>query len=657
MCTKERESGVMRDKKRNRRLQSVFFSAVLAGEAAVILDIILVCCGSAQSVPKFAAMVVGLFLVMLLFPGFRMERKRIAAVVCTASLAVCLAVGGICWNAVSKSVVYQSEDTGKHALYGGKKVMLLVPHQDDDFNVLGGVIEEYIKYGSEVTVVFSTNGDYYGLAETRFREAQNALGYIGVPKDHILFLGYGDQWHEDGPHLYNAEPGQVMTSAFGSTQTYSTAAASAWREGILYTIDNFLLDIESVILAYLPDVIYCVDYDYNIDHRALSHSFEKVMGRILKENGGYRPLVLKGYAYNTAWEAVNDYYSDNLLPTQDAFREDYGKIPGIYRWDDRVRLPVHAEGLSRSVMSADQNIALSMYQSQGANMYGVRVINSDKVFWLRRTDSLCYSADIQASSGAAALLNDFMLLECHDLRNEGPYDGAWIPEEADNEKRIDVALPEKQNVAEIVLYDHPDETRNVLNARIEFEDGFSVETGPLHTGGAENVFFVDRENVSSFTVTLLETEGEAGLTEVEAYGPGEKWKPEFVKIMDEAENFVYDYWIEEDGEQTFSLYNPGGMDVSGDVFCLNENCSVQWQDDRILVNCPAGESCTVYVTDENGVPLDTVCIRNPGKPERLWKGLWLKAEETVMELCEVKRLHERVFVCRLITKLSERLGG
>lgn len=652
----ERGENCMREDMK-RKLTSVFFAAILAGEAAVVLDIILVCFGRAQSVPKFAAMAAGLFLIMLFFPGFRLERKRIAVAVCTLILTIPLAVGFLCWHSVSKAVVYQSEDAGKHALYGGKKVMLLVPHQDDDFNVLGGVIEEYVKYGSEVTVVFSTNGDYYGQAETRFREAQNALGHAGVPKDHILFLGYGDQWSEDGPHLYNAEPGKVMTSAFGRTQTYGTSAAPAYREGTEYTIDNFLLDIETVILEYLPDVIYCVDYDYNIDHRALSHSFEKVMGKILKENDAYRPVVLKGYAYNTAWEAVSDYYSDNLLPTQNAFREEYGKIPGIYRWEDRVRLPVHGEGLSRSVMSADQNTALSMYRSQGANMYGVRVINSDKVFWLRRTDSLCHNADIRTSSGDVALLNDFMLLECHDLLDGEPHDGAWIPEGADAEKRIDVLLPEKQDVAEVVLYDHPDETRNVLNIRIAFDDGFSLETGPLHTGGAENVFAVNRENVSSFSVTILETEGEAGLTEVEAYGTGEKWQPEFVKIMDEAENFVYDYWIAEDGQQTFNLYNPGQMNVSDDLFCLNENCSVRWQDDRILVNCPAGESCTVSVTDENGVTLDTVCIRNPGKLERLWKGIWLKAEETLMELCEVKRLHERVFVCRLITKLSDRLTG
>ena len=635
----------------------MIWTTILAGELAVIFDVVLVYNWIALSISKFAVMYAGLFLVILFAPGFRVERKRVVTAVFTAALAIFFAVGWLCWNSVSQSVVYQSADEGKSALYSGKKVMLLVPHQDDDFNVLGGVIEEYVKYGSDVTVVFSTNGDYYGLAETRIQEAKNALGCLGLGEDHIIFLGYGDQWSEDGPHLYNAEPGQVMTSAFGSTQTYGTQAASAWREGVPYTIDNFLLDIESVILEYLPDVIYCVDYDYNIDHKALSHSFEKVMGRILKEKDGYRPLTLKGYAYSTAWEAESDFYVDNILPTQNIFLEYYQQKPEIYRWEDRVRLPVNAEGLSRSVISAGQNTALSMYESQGAGLHGTRVINSDKVFWLRRTDSLCYDADIRVSSGDGALLNDFMLLECYDLLDGEPYDGAWIPEAADAEKRIDVVLAQTQNVAEIVLYDHPDETRNVLNARIDFDDGFSVETGPLHTAGAENVFAVDRSSVSSFTVTILETEGEAGLTEVEAYGPAAKWQPEYVKIMDETENFVYDYWIEEDGEQMFSLYNPGGMAVSTNVFCMNEKCSAQWQDGKILVNCPAGESCVVSVTDENNAPLDTVYIRNPGKVERLWKGLWLKAEETVMELCEVKRMHERVFVCRLITKLSDRLAG
>ena len=609
-----------------RKLQAVVFAGILAGELAVVLDTVLVWTGTALSVAKFAALFLALFLLLLFFPGFRMERKRITALVCTAVLVIPVALGYVCWRSVSEDVVYRSEDNGKQALYGGQKVLLLVPHQDDDINVLGGVMEEYVKYGSEVYVVFSTNGDYFGLAETRARETMEVMGQIGIPEDHVIFLGYGDQWSPDGPHLYNGQPEQVMTSAFGRQETYGTAAVPAYREGRAYTIGNFLSDIESVILEHLPDVIYCVDYDYNIDHRALSHSFEKVMGKILKERNDYRPLVLKGYAYNTAWEAVRDFYGENLLPTQNAFSEQYEAVPRTYRWEDRVRLPVHAEGLSRSVLSAEQNRILSLYASQGANMYGLRVINSDKVFWQRRTDSVCYDAEFQTSSADGSRLNDFMLLECHDLLDGEPYDGAWIPEETDELRQIAVTLPEKRDIASVVLYDHPDEACNVLNARIDFGDGFSLKTGPLHPGGAETVFPVDRDDVSSFTVTILESEGNGGLTEVEAYGPGEAWQPEFVKLMDQTGNFVYDYWIEPDGEQLFSVYNPGNIDLKEAVFCLNQHCSAVWQEDGILVTCPEGETCVLYVTDEAGERLDTAV--NTSKPSIIASAPFFKATKT-----------------------------
>lgn len=637
-------------KKWNITISDIFFSLLLAGELSVLFDGVSVFCGKALSVPKFALLFGVLALFLLLIPAVGRKARKNAALIVLVVVGLPLLVGTLCWNGVSKSAAYNAVDDGKAALYGERKVMLLVPHQDDDINVLGGVIEEYVKYGSEVYVVFSTNGDYYGKAEVRFREALDALNYLGVPEDHVIFLGYGDQWSSDGPHLYNAQPGQVMTSVYGAMETYGTAASPAYRLGRSYTIDNFLQDIESVILEYRPDVIYCVDYDYNIDHRALSHAFEKVMGRILKEETDYAPLVLKGYAYNTAWEAVNDFYADNLLATQDAFSDEYSPVPEVYRWEDRVRLPVNAEGLSRSVISAGQNKALSMYASQGANLYGVRVINSDKVFWQRRTDSLCVGAEVQASTGDALLLNDFMLLECDDLLNGQPYDGVWIPEEGDAVRQVQVTFGKEETVSSVVLYDHPDGEKNILNARIEFDDGFCMETGPLDPGGAGTAISVGERKVSSFTVTLLETQGTAGLTEIEAFSQKESWRPEFVKIMDETENFVYDYWVDPTGVQRFSLYDPAGVARDFEVFCLNRHCSAVREGEDILVECPAGEACVVYVTDEKGERLDTVYIRNPGSLERAWISFWLRTEETVMKLCETKRLHERIFVCRLASK-------
>ena len=631
-------------------MADLFFSALLAGELTVALDLGLVLWGRAQSVVEFAAILLGLFTVLCLLPRRWWKwKKGLALGLCTAILVVG-ATTFCCWRSVSQSSAYESQDQGKQQLYGNRNVMLLVPHQDDDINVLGGVLEEYVKYGSDVRVVFSTNGDYYGQAEVRFQEAINALGHLGVPKENVIFLGYGDQWMADGPHLYNAEPGQTMTSALGATQTYGTAAAPAYRPGREYTIDHFLQDIQDVILQYHPDTIYCVDYDYNIDHRALSHSFEKVMGRILKEEPDYQPLVLKGYAYNTAWEAVNDFHADNLMPTLNAYLAQYNPVPEVYHWADRVRLPVHGENLSRSLATSGLNQALAMYESQGAGLYGVRVINSDKVFWQRRTDSVCATAQIQVSSGNGTLLNDFMLLECNDLLKGQPHDGVWIPEE---QGTATISFDTPMVLSSVVLYDHPHGSKNVSNARIDFDDGTSVETGPLYPDGAATVIPVETAAVSSFTVTLLEREGEAGLTEIEAFVQAENWKPEFVKIMDESENFVYDYWIDPAGVQTFRLYDPSGMAGDFGVFCLNQHGSAVRQGEDILVECPVGESCVVYVTDEQGQRLDTVYIRNPGALERGWRTFWLQGEKLVLSLMETKLVDQRLFVCRLADKIMD----
>ena len=36
--------------------------------------------------------------------------------------------------------------------------MVIVPHEDDDLNLVSGVIEKYVENGSEIYTVFATNG-------------------------------------------------------------------------------------------------------------------------------------------------------------------------------------------------------------------------------------------------------------------------------------------------------------------------------------------------------------------------------------------------------------------------------------------------------------------------------------------------------------------
>lgn len=88
----------------------------------------------------------------------------------------------------------QKEYMIESEFFRDKNVMIIVPHEDDDINLAGGIIEKYIKEGSEVRVVFTTNGDYSRLGELRLEEAINVLAQMGLHEENIFFLGYGDQW-------------------------------------------------------------------------------------------------------------------------------------------------------------------------------------------------------------------------------------------------------------------------------------------------------------------------------------------------------------------------------------------------------------------------------------------------------------------------------
>lgn len=650
-----------KQRKLRERLLSALFSMILAGIVAVYYDTVTVAFGKVLTVARFVSLCLILFALILLVPRFDWKKKGKLAGVMAAVAVTPVLLGLLCWYQVSQSAIYHGVDEGKASLFADQKVMLLVPHQDDDINVLGGVMEEYVKYGSEVYVVFSTNGDYYGLGELRIREAIAAMNVVGIPEDHVIFLGYGDQWDAAGPHLYNAEPGAVMTSVIGYTKTYGTADHPSYQNGSDYTIENFRADIEGVILEHRPDVLYCVDYDYNIDHRALTLSFDKVMGKILKEHQDYRPLVLKGYAYNTAWEAVDDFYAENLLATRNAFEEPYESVPQIYRWEDRVRLPVSGAFLSRSAVSTSQYRALSMYASQRAKLHSIRIINSDKVFWQRPVESLVLTAQVEGTSGNTEFLNDFLLLESNDLINEGdaPYDGVWTPDDGQKQAKITFSKPEDLEM--IILYDDPNPDENVINAVITFDDGTILETGPLAPRGAATKIPVQKKAVSDFTVALTEMEGEAGLAEIEAYGEQPDTGLSFVKLMDKAGNFAYDYWIDPSGVQTFLLHTDGAADAARyAVSCSNTACSAVLEGTNVLVSCPTGESCIITVTDEDGVYSDSVYIRNPNKLERTWKRFWLRAEEKILILCRERVIDRKLIVWRIFTKVPiilERVFG
>lgn len=559
--------------------------------------------------------------VFLVFNLIRKKAIRITGIVLSSLLALSFIL-----FSVTPAIVKNTKDTKysvqevEREIFKDKSVLVFVPHEDDEINVMAGVIEQYLKSGSTVRIVFTTNGDYYGLAETRIREAIDCAAFYGIPEENLIFLGYGDEWNTKYGHIYNAPDGEVITSHIGKTQTYGTKDVKPYKNHA-YTRENYLNDFISVIDEFLPDVIFSVDYDHHPDHRAVSLFFEEAMGHVLAENENYTPDVFKGFAYSLAWEGRRDFYSDNLKRTvQDTDRpNDFNHMEETeqYIWKDRVRFPVDGDTLAYTVYGSSTYEALSFHASQNANERANEIINSDKVFFRRDTSSILYNAKISVSSNSkdSYKLNDFKISDSDDISIEYhklPLEGAWIPDDSDKDKKISVTLDEPSYISEIRLYDYMDEECNILNCEITFDDGSKINTGKLDEKGGETKISFDGRKVSSFEIKITDYSGEkCGICEIEAYSSNHDYSDDaFIKLIDEESNFAYDYMS--DGESVFSLYAyETTSDVNEYEITTEGDISAEVKNGKIYVKCKRNKSGVLMVKSKlNSAVYDKINIRN-----------------------------------------------
>lgn len=88
----------------------------------------------------------------------------------------------------------------------------------------------------------------------------------------------------------------------------------------------------------------------------------------------------------------------------------------------------------------------------------------------------------------------------------------------------------------------------------------------------------------------------------------------FVKITNAAGDFVYDYFIDPRGRESFELYTSGAAaEQALLVSCEGERCSARLSGGTLEVICPKGRRCIVTVTSADGSFWDTVLIANPGR--------------------------------------------
>ena len=550
---------------------------------------------------------------------------------------------------------YQGRFSTTTSLFDDKNVLVIVPHQDDEINIVGGLIEQYVEGGSEVSVVFTTIGDYVTDPNIRAAEVVDVLTTLGVEQENIYYLGFGDHWTPqliDGievGHIYNSpDPAMAWTSRHGKTATYSTESIATYQDSLPYTRSNYLDSLQSLIAEKMPDTIFAIDYDSHTDHRGTSLFFEEALGNILALEPDYHPTVYKGFAYGTAWTAVDDFFvSDNLLSTVHPKERLWNFAAYGYRWDQRERFPISESNLNWVLMNNSVYRSFSQYRSQFAFAYTPLVLNGDKVFWERRTDSLLYDAEVYAGAEKVTLLNDFKIKDFHAI---APYESTTDSFVALQAESVTIRTKENITINSICLYDNPDVNSNILSGYIRFSDGYGFDFSELEKDGHGTVLSFPERTISWMEIVITDAEGDtAGLSEVEAYYevPAQVDTDTFLMAVDGDDNFVYDHILHGTNtlEVTIGRFPTAATlteaEVSLSFEYSGDNASCRWENDVLVITCDQDSECAITVSD--GVTSTTFTVSNPTDLEYTYLQALRFVDRTFLNLRNLSYIYHQVF--------------
>jgi LmbE family N-acetylglucosaminyl deacetylase len=166
------------------------------------------------------------------------------------------------------------------------RVLILAPHPDDEVLALGGIIQQALKNGAKVKIIYLTNGDYNELSylfykkgpaltkggfinigKTRQAEAYAATSYLGLSKNDLIFLGYPDRFTE-----------AILTSFWDKkypavsllTHINEVPYENSLSFKAPYIGNSILTDIKQVLKNFKPTIIFVSSpQDTNPDHRSL----------------------------------------------------------------------------------------------------------------------------------------------------------------------------------------------------------------------------------------------------------------------------------------------------------------------------------------------------------------------------------------------------
>ena len=181
---------------------------------------------------------------------------------------------------------YLSEMPALEFFKARERVLILAPHPDDEAIACSGVIQQALKAGAKIRIVYLTNGDHNELAfivyekritrrqgefvhmgKVRQQEAVKAMKFLGLSENDLVFLGYPDYgtfeifsqyWQSKKP--FRDRLTRISSVPYKDNPSYGDA----------YCGESILNDLSKQILDYKPNKIFVSHpADVNVDHKSL----------------------------------------------------------------------------------------------------------------------------------------------------------------------------------------------------------------------------------------------------------------------------------------------------------------------------------------------------------------------------------------------------
>ncbi len=231
-------------------------------------------------------------------------RTRVARAVTLGTLAAILVGAFLYVNAPVFAAWWYARQFGlsvaslpeAEPLGGSERVLVFSPHPDDEVLCCAGMLLQAREAGADVWIVHVTVGDAFELAaivqerrlravgdpmvklgERRLAEARAAAAVLGVPEDHVIFLGFPDRGLRT---LVLGDQHALYRSRF--TLRTSVPYAEARSPGLAYTGSNLMAELRAVLDEVGPTVVLApTPRDAHPDHRAIG----QLVMELLQERG------------------------------------------------------------------------------------------------------------------------------------------------------------------------------------------------------------------------------------------------------------------------------------------------------------------------------------------------------------------------------------